>query len=216
MNKDYLLDSLDGLKALVFRLLPPGIAGSIACVPMTTDGPWTDAEKAVFEAAIGIPGERTYWTPGDFVNVPSSHNPGLRSRWVGSVAAINHRYLFLDADTGFYTHHNGESEKKVLTSELAVMLRSREALIVYRHQYWPSPKPDDVPSHVYPYVWHGLRMLRDADFAAVAYQSQAASFFFVAKQETGIDPFLAGLRLAFSGVSDKVVKKRLVCFDALA
>ncbi len=48
MNRDYLLDSLDGLKAVVFRLLPDEIVGSIACVPMTTDGPWTDAKKAVF------------------------------------------------------------------------------------------------------------------------------------------------------------------------
>jgi hypothetical protein len=55
MNREYLLDSLDGLKALIFRLLPVGVAGSIACVPMTTDGPWTNAEKAVFETALGIP-----------------------------------------------------------------------------------------------------------------------------------------------------------------
>ena len=62
MNREYLLDSLDGLKAFVFRLLPAGVAGSIACVPITTDGPWTDAEKAVFEMAIGIPCDRTLWT----------------------------------------------------------------------------------------------------------------------------------------------------------
>jgi len=42
MNRKYLLDSLDGLKGLVFRLLPAHIRESIACVPMTADGPWTD------------------------------------------------------------------------------------------------------------------------------------------------------------------------------
>lgn len=150
MNREYLLDSLDGLKALVFRLLPGEVAGSIACVPMTTDGPWTDAEKAVFETAIGIPGDRTCWTPGDFVNVPPSSEPDARSKWVHAVAAINHRYLFLDPDTGFYTHHTGRSEKMLLIDELAQMLRCREALIVYRHQYWPNSKLDDVPERACP------------------------------------------------------------------
>src|SRR5262245_28531874 len=70
MNRLYLLDSLDGFKGLVFRLLPAHIAGSIACVPMTTDGPWSDAEKRAFEAAVGIPGELKYWAPGGFDNVP--------------------------------------------------------------------------------------------------------------------------------------------------
>ncbi len=210
MNRKYLLDSLDGLKALVFRLLPAGVAGSIACVPMTTDGAWTDAEKAVFETVIGIPGERTYWSPGGFENVPPSKNRVARSRWVEAVAAINHRYLFLDPDTGFYKHHNGKSDQKVLLTELATMLRSREALIVYRHQYWPKPKLDDVPPHVYRYVWDGLRMLRNADFATFAYQSQAASIFFVSRQQAGIEPFQAGLRLAFSGVSTAVIERRLV------
>jgi hypothetical protein len=64
MNREYLLDSLDGLKAIVFRLLPVRVAGLIACVPMTTDEPWNDAEKAVFQTALGIPGERTFWRPG--------------------------------------------------------------------------------------------------------------------------------------------------------
>ncbi len=63
MNRKYLLDSLDGLKAIIFRLLPTGITQQIACVPMTTDGPWTNAERAVFEAAIGIPNERTLLDP---------------------------------------------------------------------------------------------------------------------------------------------------------
>jgi len=210
MNLDYLLDSLDGLKALVFRLLPASISESIACVPMTTDGPWHNADKTVFERAIGIPGERTIWTPGDFVNVPPSNNPDARSKWVDAVATINHRYLFLDPDTGFYTHHHGKSEKKVLIKELKAMLRCREALIVYRHQYWPKTDLDVVPDDVYPYVWHGLRMLRAAGLAAFAYQSQAASFFFLSGQEAGIDPFQSGLRLALSGVSAAVIKRRLV------
>lgn len=169
-------------------------------------------KKAIFETAIGIPGKRTYWTPGGFVNVPPSNNLEARSKWVAGVAAINHRYFFLDPDTGFYTHHNGESEKKVLVNELAVMLRSREALIVYRHQYWPNPRLDDVPEHAYAYVWHGLRMLRSAGFATFAYQSQAASFFFVSKKEAGIEPFLTGLRHALSGVSAPVVQRRLILF----
>jgi hypothetical protein len=210
MNRKYLLDSLDGLKALVFRLLPARLAGSIACVPMTTDGPWTDSEKTVFETAIGIPGKRTFWMPGGFVNVPPSNDPDTRMSWVDAVAAINQRFLFLDPDTGFYTHHTGESEKMVLVNELAVMLRSREALIVYRHQYWPNPRPDNVPSHVYPYVWHGLHILRSAGFAALAYQSQAASFFFVSEQQIGIEPFEAGLRLALTGISSSVTEKRLI------
>jgi hypothetical protein len=210
MNREYLLDSLDGLKALIFRLLPAGVVGSIACVPMTTDGPWTDAEKAVFETAIGIPGDRTFWTPGGFVNVPPSNHPAARSKWVEAVGAIDYRYLFLDPDTGFYTHHNGESEKKVLISELAALLRSREALIGYRHQYWPKPRPNDVPVHSYPYVRHGLRMLTTAGLEAFAYQSQAASFYFVAKDRAGIEPFRAGLELAFAGVSAAVRARRLV------
>jgi hypothetical protein len=59
-------------------------------------------------------------------------------------------------------------------------------------------------------VWHGLRMLRTAGFAAFAYQSQAASFFFVSGKEAGIEPFQAGLRCALSGVSASVVQRRLV------
>ena len=104
---------------------------------MTTDGPWTETEKTVFETAIGIPSERTYWTPGGFANVPPSNEVAKRSRWVEAVAAINHRYLFLDPDTGFYDRHNGESEKKLLLPQLTSILNSREALIIYRHQYWP-------------------------------------------------------------------------------
>ena len=210
MNRKYLLDSLDGLKALVFRLLPAGIAESIACVPMTTDGPWPDPDKAVFETAIGIPGKRTFWAPGHFVNVPPSNDRDARSKWVDAVAAINHRYLFLDPDTGFYTRHTGESQKMVLVKELGVLLRNCEALIVYRHQYWPNPKLEDVPGHAYPYVWHGLHMLRNAGFAAFAYQSQAASFFFVSGRQSGIEPFETGLRLSLSGVSTAVIDRRLV------
>jgi len=210
MNRDYLLDSLDGLKALIFRLLPKDLAESISCVPMTTDGPWTDAEKQVFEAAIGIPAERTCWTPGAFVNVPSSSDPDARSKWIEAVAAIDHPYLFLDPDTGFFSHHTGDSRKMLLVDELGVMLRSREALIVYRHQYWPSRSPSHRPPNAYKYVWHGLGMLRAAGLAGFAYQSQAASFFFVSKQTAGIDAFHAGLRLTLNRVSAKVTNRRLV------
>jgi hypothetical protein len=118
MNRKYLLDSLDGLKGIIFRLLPDSIIGSIGCIPMTTDGPWSDAEKAALGTAIGIPNEQTYWTPGDFPNVPSSLDSAARARWVDAVAAVNHRYLFLGPDTGFYTHHNGQSNNKVLITEL--------------------------------------------------------------------------------------------------
>jgi hypothetical protein len=210
MNRKYLLDSLDGLKALVFRLLPGEISGSIACVPMTTDGPWKNAEKAIFETAIGIPGERTFWAPGHFENVPPSYDRDARSKWVDAVAAINHRYLFLDPDTGFYTHHTGDSKKMVLVEELGRLLRNREAVIVYRHQYWPRVKLKDIREHTYLYVWHGLQMLRSAGFAAFAYQSQAASFFFVSKQQSGIEPFETGLRQSLSGVSQDITDRRLV------
>jgi hypothetical protein len=210
MNRQYLLDSLDGFKALIFRLLPIGVVDSVACVPMTTDGPWTDAEKAVFETAIGIPSVRTFWAPGGFQNVPRSQDPVARTRWVNAVATIGYPYLFLDPDTGFYTHHGSESEKKVLLEELDVMLRSRKALIVYRHQYWPDLQLDDAPPHAYLYVLHGLGMLRAAGFVAFAYQSQAASFFFVAEQEAGIEPFQAGFRRALSGVSADVINRRIV------
>ncbi len=210
MNRRYLLDSLDGLKALVFRLLPSGISGSIACVPMTTDGPWTEADRAVFEKALGITSERTFWNPGGFDNVPPSRDVCKRTKWIGAVAAINHRYLFLDPDTGFSTHHNGASEKKVLVTELCQMLRSREAVIVYRHRYWPTTPLNDAPPNAYRYVWDGLRMLRDADLMAFAYQSQSASFFFVSSRKTGIEPFHTGFQRALSGVSAEVVARRLV------
>lgn len=210
MNRKYLLDSLDGLKTLVFRLLPAEIVETIACVPMTTDGHWPDADKAVFETAIGIPHERTFWAPGNFVNVPPVKDREARSRWVDAVANISHRYLFLDPDTGFYTQHTGESQKMVLIKELGVMLRNCEALIVYRHQYWPSPKLEEVPGHAYPYVWHGLHLLRSEGFAAFAYQSQAASFFFISGQKSGIKPLETGLRHSLTGVSPTVIGRRLV------
>jgi hypothetical protein len=210
MNRKYLLDSLDGLKGLVFRLLPADIRESIACVPMTTDGPWTDEERAVFERAIAIPGGQTYWAPGGFVNVPPSTDHKARSLWVGAIAAINQKYLFLDPDTGFYTQHTGESEKMILVNELAALLDGREALIVYRHQYWPAPRPTRIPATVYPYVWHSLNMLRDAGFNAFAYQSQTASCFFVAAQETALAPLLAGFRVALAGVSHAVIERRIV------
>jgi hypothetical protein len=118
------------------------------------------------------------------------------------------RYLFLDPDTGFYTHHNRESEKKLLITELEAILSRREALIVYRHQYWPTL--EEVPAHAYPYVWHGLDMLRNAGFASFAYQSQAASVFFISKQGSALAPFRNGFQEAFAGVSAAVIDRRLV------
>lgn len=208
MNRKYLLDSLDGLKAIIFRLLPTEITQLIACVPMTTDGPWTNAEKAVFEYTIGIPNERTYWTPGNFVNVPRSNDPVARANWVNAVAAINNPYLFLDPDTGFYKHHSGGSEKKILIAELAIMLDRREALIVYRHQY--RPKLDEVPTNTYKYVWHSLSMLKSAGLTSFAYQSHSASVFFISKKESALAPFKKGFKDALAGVSANVIERRLV------
>jgi hypothetical protein len=53
-------------------------------------------------------------------------------------------------------------------------------------------------------------MLATAGLAAFAYQSQAASFFFVSKDPAGIQPFRAGFQLAFSGVSPAVIARRFV------
>jgi hypothetical protein len=91
MNRKYLLDSLDGFKGLVFRLLPAAVVEAVACVPMTTDAPWTEAEQRVFETAIGIPTSRTYWTPGGFANVPKVTDSGARAGWVRAIAASSWR-----------------------------------------------------------------------------------------------------------------------------
>lgn len=208
MNRENLLDSLDGFKGLIFRLLPASIVKSIACVPMTTDGPWANAEKEVFERAIGIPRNRTYWAPGGLQNVPSKSEHHGRAQWIAAVAAINHPYLFLDPDVGLFKHWTGTSERMVLVSELAIMLREREALIVYRHQYWP--KTITPPLAVHGYVWDGLSMLRNHGLAAFAYQSQAASLFIVAQQKPGIAPLENGFRLALHGVSPDVIARRLI------
>ena len=210
MNRKYLLDSLDGLKGLVFRLLPSEVVASIGCVPMTTDdqcGPWTDEEKTLYETAIGIPRERVYWSPGGIENVPSSAERAGRSGWVDAVAAIKQKYLFLDPDIGFFTI---PGRGRVLVEELKRILRGREALIVYRHKYFPKPTPNNIPECVYPYVWHSLIILLDAFSAKFAYQSQAASLFFVAEQKTALAPLQNGLRRALAGVSDCVVKSRIV------
>jgi hypothetical protein len=177
---------------------------------MTTDAPWTDADKAAFEKAIGIPSQRTYWMPGGFPNVPAASNRVARSRWVQAVAAVSEPYLFLDPDTGFYDRYTNASKKMVLVTELYNILRSREALIVYRHQYWPKDRLDGIPSHAYPYVWHGLRMLRGAGLFAFAYQSHTASFFFVSRQASGLVPFESGFRSAMLGMSPNVINQRLV------
>src|SRR5262249_19205342 len=112
------------------------------------------------EAAVGIPGERTYWAPGGFDNVPAASDSRARAEWVHAVATIKESHVFLDPDTGFYDRHTGGSAKMVLVGELITMLSTREAVIVYRHQYWP--KSNDAPREVCSYVWHGLRMLLES------------------------------------------------------
>jgi hypothetical protein len=212
MNRQYLLDSLDGFKGLIFRLLPARLAGSLACVPMTTDGPWHDAEKRAFEAAVGIPSERTYWTPGGFDNVPAASDTRAREEWVHAVGAIKEPHVFLDPDTGFYDRHTGGSTKTVLVGELATILATREVVIVYRHQYWP--KVIDAPRAVCPYVWHGLGMLRKAGLYSFAYQSQAASFFFVSRDRLGVDQFETALRQSMAGLTSAIVNRRLVLYSS--
>ena len=210
MNRQYLLDSLDGFKGLVFRLLPSAVVEAVACVPMTTDAPWTEAEKRIFETAIGIPTTRTYWTPGGFTNVPKATDSRARAAWVRAVAAINEPHLFLDPDTGFYNRHASDSAKTVLVTELSEMLAPRRTLIVYRHQYWPKPQQNGAGITGQPYVQHGLFMLRNAGMFAFVYQSQSASVFFAAQYREDLEPFETGLRNAFAGVSEDIVNRRLV------
>ena len=210
MNRQYLLDGLDGFKGLVFRLLPPALVEATACIPMTTDAPWTEAEKRVFETAVGIPATRTYWTPGGFANVPKATDRHARADWVRAVAAIPEPNLFLDPDVGFYDRHGAASAKTVLVAELTEMLATKRTLIVYRHQYWPKPQRDGQRITTPPYVQHGLVMLRRAGMSSFAYQSQSASVFFVAQQYEDLVPFETGLRDAFAGVSKEIVDRRLV------
>ncbi len=210
MNRQYLLDSLDGFKGLVFRLLPSAVVEAVACVPMTTDAPWTEAEQRVFETAIGIPTTRTYWTPGGFANVPKATDSRARAAWVRAIGAINEPHLFLDPDTGFYNRHAGDSAKTVLVAELSEMLAPRRTLIVYRHQYWPKRQQNGASIAGRPYVWHGLLMLRNAGMSAFVYQSQSASVFFAARHREDLEPFETGLRSAFAGVSEDIVNRRLV------
>ncbi len=123
----------------------------------------------------------------------------------GPLPPSRERHLFLDPDTGFYERSTGGSGKIVLVSELAEMLATKEAVIVYRHQYWPKPKLDNVVREAYPYVEHGLRMLRNPGLCSFAYQSQAASFFFVAAKQSELEPLEAGLRHAMVGLPSEVV-----------
>ena len=210
MNRQYLLDSLDGFKGLVFRLLPAEALEAVACVPITTDAPWTDAEKRVFETAVGIPTTRTYWTPGGFPNVPKATDSDARAAWVRAVTAINEPHLFLDPDTGFYDRHAGDSAKTVLVAELFAMLAPRRTLIVYRHQYWPKRQQNGASTPGQPYVRHGLHMLRNAGMSAFVYQSQSASVFFVARRREHLKAFETGLRNALAGVSADIINRRLV------
>lgn len=98
----------------------------------------------------------------------------------------------------------------ILISELATILRSREVLIVYRHQYWPKPKPHNIPDQVYPYVWDGLCKLRAEGLVTFAYQSQAASLFFVSAEGARLESFRIGFQHAFLGMSAEVTARRIV------
>ena len=52
--------------------------------------------KRAFEAAVGIPTERTYWTPGGFENVPAASDPRAREKWVYAIGAIrNHTFSLI-------------------------------------------------------------------------------------------------------------------------
>ncbi len=173
---------------------------------MTTDGPWTDAVKAFFETVLGIPANVPTDTRG-LRQRAGSNEIAKGTRWVEAVEAINLRYLFLDPDVGFFSGIR-RSEKKLLLSELALILDRREAVIIYRHQYWPNI--DGVPACAYPYVWHGLNMLRTAGFSAFAYQSQAASVFFVCRQELALAHIRRAFQDALAGVSAAVIERRIV------
>jgi hypothetical protein len=133
------------------------------------------------------------------------------NRNVHAVATIKEPYVFLDPDTGFYDRYTGESAKTVLVGELFTMLATREAIIVYRHQYWP--KGNDAPREACPYVWHGLRMLWEAKLYSFAYQSQAASFFFISRSRSELEPFEDGFRHAMAGLSSAIVDRRLVLYS---
>jgi hypothetical protein len=196
MNLSHLLDSLDGLKTLVFKLLPTEVTDLVAAVPMTTDGPWTEDQKAVYQKNIGIPAERSYWKPGGFNNVPLSKSEE-REKWIDAVAKIPHRYLFLDPDAGFYRRHTRDSRRILVPDELKRILTNRDVLIIYRHQYWPKTNHQD--ARVYPYVSDGLHILREACLTACAYQSPAASLFFVSGVPDKIAPFADGLRRELRG-----------------
>jgi hypothetical protein len=211
MNREYLLDSLDGFKALVFSLFPSELRESIGVVPMTTDGPWNDAEQAAYQKAIGTPASRTIWEPFHLGVVPTSTDP-TRDDWINAVSTISYPYLFLDPDTGFYQRHTRDSRKMLLIDELRRILVGRKALLVYRHQYWPE-RPADSPELAYSYVWHGLSMLRDFNLVAFAYQSQSASMFFIATHKAELKPFVTALQLAFRGLRTNVTRRRLIFKD---
>ena len=215
MNRKFLLDSLDGMKSLVLDLIDPAIKANIGSIPMTTDGPWNNSEMKIYEKIVGIPHERTYWKIGNFLNVPLAGNPAERNSWLRSVASLKEKYIWLDPDTGFYNHHTSSSDKMLLVNELLCLASRKEALIVYRHQYWPNPKPEEIPDPVIPYVWHGLTLLQDAGLKCFAYQSQSASFFFVSNTQEKLQVLWECLYSSMRGVDVSVIDRRLVKIEDL-
>jgi len=75
-------------------------------------------------------------------------------------------------------------------------------------QYWPTLK--EVPAHAYPYVWHGLDMLRNAGLLPLLISRRLRVFFFISKQEAALAPFRNGFQEAFAGISAAVIERRLV------
>ena len=98
----------------------------------------------------------------------------------------------------------------LLVNELLCLASRKEALIVYRHQYWPNPIPEGVLEYVIPYVWHGLTLLQNAGLKCFAYQSQTASFFFVSTTEEKLKVLWECLYSSMRGVDVSVIDRRLV------
>lgn len=212
MNRLFLLDSLDGMKSLVFGLLSPAIRERIASVPMTTDGLWNDAEMRIYEKITLISQARTHWQVGAYINVPLRTQQEARNSWLSALEAIEEPYLWLDPDTGFLDRHNRtrDSDKIILISELERLARTKHVLIVYRHQYRPE-RDAAIPEHIYSYVWHGLNLIaKKPNLQAFAYQSLSASLFFVSASRNPLNKMWDCLRSSMEGVSEEVLNRRMV------
>jgi hypothetical protein len=209
MNREFLLDSLDGMKSLVLGLLGPKERETIVCVPMITDGPWNDHEIAIYEKITGIPSAKTLWAPAGYDNVPFAENIQDRERWLTTLYSVESNSLFLDPDTGFYEYHTKTpTNGMLLVSELKRIAESGKVLIVYRHEYWY--RVDGVPGGVNSYVWHALGILKASNLHSFAYQSKNASLFFLATEEAKVAKYWDSLRVSMAGVSPEIVNRRLI------